>query len=223
VHGQFIYTASGHTYLGQAAHCSGTGQANETDGCSAHSLPLGTPVKIEDSGVTGKLVYNSWLLMQKVGEKDKDTCTFNDLALIEIPNSDVSKVNPSIPFFGGPIGLNTTGTKAGDPVESYGNSPLRQGVSSLSPKTGTSIGDDGGGWSHSVYTLTPGVPGDSGSAFLDGKGAALGDLSTLSVAPNPLSNQVSDLAHELRYARAHSNLKDLQVVAGTEKFTDSGA
>jgi hypothetical protein len=217
----FIYTAGGHTYLGQAAHCSGTGQSTETNGCSAHSLPLGTPVKILGSGVTGKLAYNSWLLMQKSGEKNDDTCAFNDLALIEIPNSAVSKVNPSIPVFGGPNGLNTTGTKAGDAVESYGNSSLRQGMSAFSPKTGTSIGDVGDGWSHSVYTLTPGIPGDSGSAFLDGKGAALGDLSTLALAPSPLSNQVSDLAHELQYARAHSNLKDLQLVAGTERFHSS--
>lgn len=45
-----------------------------------------------------------------------------------------------------------------------------------------------------------------------------GDLSTLSLAPQPLSNQVSDLAHELAYARAHSGLKDLQLVVGTERY-----
>jgi hypothetical protein len=218
----FVFVSKGHTYLGQAAHCSGTGEANETDGCKSKSLPLGTPVKLPDAGVTGKLVYNSWLLMQKVGETDEDACAFNDLALIEIPQSAVSKINPSIPYFGGPNGLNTTGTKPGDAVESYGNSPLRQGIGSLSPKTGTSTGDDGHGWSHTVYTATPGIPGDSGSAFLDSKGAALGVLSTLAIAPQPLSNQVSDLAHELQYARAHSEFKDLQVVEGTEKFNGSG-
>jgi hypothetical protein len=215
----FIYTAKGHTYLGQAAHCSGTGQATDTNGCTSKSLPLGTPVSIVGTNVVGKLVYNSWLTMQRIGEKDPNVCAYNDLALIELPASAVSQVNPSIPVFGGPNGLNTTGTKPGDPVESYGNSPLRHGIALLSPKTGASIGDDGDGWTHSVYTLTPGIPGDSGSAFLDGEGRALGDLSTLSLAPTPLSNQVSDLAHELAYARAHSNLKDLRLVAGTEKFT----
>jgi hypothetical protein len=214
----FVYTAAGHTYLGQAAHCSGTGQATDTNGCTAKSLPLGTPVTILGSDVTGKLAYNSWLTMQSAGEKDKDACAYNDLALIEIPDSALSKFNPSIPVFGGPTGLNTSGLQAGDAVESYGNSPLRQGIALLSPKTGTSIGDVGQGWSHSVYTLTPGVPGDSGSAFLDSSGRALGDLSTLSLAPTPLSNQVSDLAHELAYARAHTALKDLRLVAGTESF-----
>jgi hypothetical protein len=214
----FVYTAAGHTYLGQAAHCSGTGEANETDGCKSKSLPLGTPVKILGAGVSGKLVYNSWLLMQKDGEQDPDACAFNDLALIEIPAADVAKVNPSIPNFGGPTGLNTTGTKAGEQVESYGNSALRQGITQLSPKTGTSLGDDGHGWTHTVYTVTPGVPGDSGSAFLDSSGLALGILSTLALAPAPLSNQVSDLNHELIYARAHSTFKNLRVVAGTEPF-----
>jgi len=214
----FVYTAAGHTYLGQAAHCSGTGADTDTNGCTAKSLPLGTPVTILGSGVTGRLAYNSWLLMQAAGEKNEDACAYNDLALIEIPASAVSQVNPSIPVFGGPTGLNTTGLQAGQAVESYGNSPLRQGIAVLSPKTGTSIGDVGGGWSHSVYTLTPGIPGDSGSAFLDSSGRALGDLSTLSLAPTPLSNQVSDLAHEMAYARAHSGLKDLRLVTGTEPF-----
>jgi hypothetical protein len=215
----FVYTTPGHTYLGQAAHCSGTGQDTETNGCTSKSLPLGTPVTILGSGVTGKLVYNSWLAMQKRGEINPDACAYNDLALIEIPTAAVAQVNPSIPVFGGPNGLNTKGTRAGDSVESYGNSPLRQGIALLSPKTGTSIGDDGNGWTHAVYTLTPGIPGDSGSAFLDSEGNALGDLSTLSLLPVPLSNQVSDLAHELNYARAHDHaLRNLRLVTGTEKF-----
>ena len=178
-----------------------------------------TPVTVSGASKPGTLVYNSWLTMQSLGEKDPNACAYNDLALIEIPNSALSKVNPSIPVFGGPNGLNTTGTQAGESVESYGNSPLRQGIAALSPKTGTSLGDAGHGWTHSVYTLTPGVPGDSGSAFLDSQGRALGDLSTLALAPTPLSNQVSDLSHEIAYARKHSALKDLRLEAGTQPFT----
>jgi hypothetical protein len=214
----FVYTdAARNVYLGQAAHCSGTGQATETNGCSATSLPLGTPVRI--GTVTGTMVYNSWLTMQRNGERDENACAYNDLALIRIPAEDVDKVNPSVPVFGGPTGLNTTGTRSGERVFSYGSSSLRQGLSALSPKQGTSLGTIGDGWSHSVYTVTPGVPGDSGSAFLDAQGRALGDLSTLSLAPQPLSNQVSDLAHELRYAERHSTLDGLGLVAGTERFT----
>ena len=38
----FIFTEGSDTYIGQAAHCSGTGEATETNGCDAASLPLGT-------------------------------------------------------------------------------------------------------------------------------------------------------------------------------------
>ena len=215
----FVYTAGTKTFLGQAAHCSGTGEATETNGCQAASLPLGTPVQILGSGVTGTMVYNSWLAMQARGETNPDACQYNDLALIEIPTSALDKVNPSVPIYGGPVGVNTTGTTNGEQVLSYGNSSLRQGLSLFSPKTGTSLGTIGNGWSHTVYTLTPGIPGDSGSAFLDSNGYALGDLSTLAFAPMPLSNQVSDLAHQLDYARGYDkSLSDLRVVAGTEPF-----
>jgi hypothetical protein len=215
----FVYTAGGKSFLGQAAHCSGLGEATETDGCQAKSLPLGTPVSIVGSDVVGHMVYNSWLTMQAAGETNPDACAYNDLALIELPADALAKVNPSVPVFGGPVGVNTTGTSNGEQVLSYGNSELRGGLAFFSPKTGTSMGTQGTGWTHAVYTVTPGIPGDSGSAFLDSNGYALGDLSTLAFAPLPLSNQVSDLAHELDYARAHDKtMRDLRVVAGTEPF-----
>jgi len=52
--------------------------------------------------------------------------------------------------------------------------------------------------------VTPGIPGDSGSAFLDANGNALGDLSTLSVGiPGGVQNNVSDLSRELDYMHTH--------------------
>src|SRR5215217_2426708 len=57
----FIYTAGGNTYIGQAAHCSSTGAATDTDGCLAASLPLGTPVEIPGASRPGTLVYSSWV------------------------------------------------------------------------------------------------------------------------------------------------------------------
>jgi hypothetical protein len=75
----------------------------------------------------------------------------------------------------------------------------------------------GNGWSRTVYTATPGIPGDSGSGFLDAAGGAIGTLSTLAIAPSPLSNGVSDLQREIDYARSHG-LPDLQLVNGTEPF-----
>src|SRR5205807_8650158 len=110
--------------------------------------------------------YNSWLAMQAAGETDPNACAFNDLALVRIDPADVSKVNPSIPHWGGPTGL-STGTAPGQTVYSYGNSSLRLGLTLLSPKLGLSLGDRANGWTHTVYTVTPGLPGDSGSPFLD--------------------------------------------------------
>jgi hypothetical protein len=226
----FVYTDSaGNVYVGYAAHCAGTGSATDTDGCQAGSLPLGTRVSFNEGGSLlsegtvlghGTLVYSSWLTMKSLGTTDANTCAYNDLALVKVDAGDLSKVNPSIPFWGGPTGIDTDGTVAGDRVWTYGNSSLRAGISQLSPHTGISLGDDAadGGWSHPLYTLTPGVPGDSGSAFLSAGGKAIGVLSTLGLAPLPASNNIGDLGKELAFARAHSGISGLQLVDGTEPF-----
>ncbi len=78
---------------------------------------------------------------------------------------------------------------------------------------------DGNGWSRAVYTVTPGIPGDSGSAFLDANGAAIGVLSTVAIAPLAGSNGVGDLGRELAYAQAHAGIDGLGLALGTEPFT----
>ncbi len=132
-------------------------------------------------------------------------------------------MNPSIPVWGGPAGLDTTGTTTGESVYSYGNSELRGGVTQLSPKQGVSLGDDGNGWTHSVYTVTPGIPGDSGSAFLDTNGKALGILSTVAIAPLAGSNGVGDLNLEVQYLHAHSSFSNVDLVPGTEPFSPNAS
>ena len=226
----FVYTdAAGHTYVGYAAHCAGTGAATDTDGCQTRSLPLGTEVAFREGGNAadsgtrvgrGTLVYSSWLTMQRLGTKAADACAYNDLALVRVRPADASKVNPSVPFWGGPTGIDTNGTAAGDRVWTYGNSSLRGGLEPLSPHTGVSLGDSDadGGWSHPLYTATPGVPGDSGSGFLSEGGKAIGVLSTLGLAPLPASNNIGDLARELAFAQAHSGIAGLRLVPGTEPF-----
>jgi hypothetical protein len=212
----FVFQEGSTVFLGQAAHCSGTGEATETDGCTSDSLPIGTPVEVSGAGRPGTLAYNSWLAMQASGENDPNACAYNDFALIRLDPADVGGVNPSVPGFGGPTGLGTVGD-LGSTVYSYGNSELRLGVTKLSPKQGIVVQNEGGGWSHNVATLTPGVPGDSGSGFLNGTGQAFGTLSTLQLAPLPGSNGVGDLQRELAYARSHG-FPGLQLVAGTEPF-----
>lgn len=213
----FIFTRGGDTFIGQAAHCAGTGEATETDGCDAASLPLGTKVNLVGSEATGTLAYSSWLAMQAKGETDPDACAYNDIALVKIDPADVAKVNPSVPGFGGPIGVGGTSADLSD-VYSYGNSSLRGGITQLSPKQGKVISTDGNGWSRSVYTVTPGIPGDSGSGFLDASGAAIGTLSTVAIAPLAGSNGVGDLQRELAYANANG-FSGTSLASGTEPFT----
>jgi hypothetical protein len=213
----FVFSDATDVYIGQAAHCSGTGAATDTDGCGSGSLPLGTPVEISGASRPGTMVYNSWLTMQAAGETDPDACAYNDLALVRIDPADAGSVNPSIPFWGGPTAIDADGTQIGDKVLSYGNSLLRAGVTALSPKEGTSLGDDGNGWSHQVYTATPGIPGDSGSAFLNAGGQALGVLSTVAIAPLAGSNGVGDIDRELAYLAAHTSLQ-VTLATGTEPF-----
>ena len=101
----FIFQDGSNVYIGQAAHCSGTGGQTETNGCDSGSLPLGTAVEVNGASRPGTLVYNSWLTMQSLGEADSDTCQYNDFALVKLDPADVGSVNPSVPGFGGPTGL----------------------------------------------------------------------------------------------------------------------
>jgi len=213
----FIFTDATDVYIGQSAHCSGTGGSTATNGCEAGSLPLGTPVEVVGATQPGTMVYNSWLTMQQVGETDPNTCAYNDFALIRLDPADHGLVNPSIPFWGGPVGIGDA-TSALERVYSYGNSSLRLGLEALSPKTGTSLGTNGGGWNHPVYTVTPGIPGDSGSAFLDGDGNAIGVLSTLALAPLAGSNGVTDIGRALDYLEANTSF-DVDLAPGTEPFS----
>ena len=225
----FVYTdAAGRVYVGYAAHCAGTGTATDTNGCHTPSLPLGTRVRFARGGTEvstgttvghGRLVYSSWRTMRRLHVRSAAACAYNDLALVRVDRADVGKVNPSVPHWGGPVALSRTGTAAGSRVYTFGNSSLRAGVSTLSPKTGVSLGDTDGGWTRTVYTATPGIPGDSGSGFLDAHGRAVGVLSTIAFAPLAGANGVGDLAHELLFAQRHSGIAGLRLVPGTKGFT----
>jgi hypothetical protein len=217
----FVYfDASNNVYLGQAAHCAGTGSNTDTDGCTTQSLPLGTPVTVDGASQPGTLAYSSWAGMQANGDTNADECAYNDISLIKLDPADYGKVNPSVPTLGGPTGGVGGATATGDDVYSYGNSSLRAGVTVLSPKRGVSLGDDGNGWTHLVYTVSPGIPGDSGSGFMNATGQAIGVLSTLQIAPVAGSNGVSDLSKMLAYMGSHGG-PSVSLANGTEPFTGS--
>ena len=216
----FIFTDASSVYIGYAAHCAGTGAATETNGCDSGSLPINTPVQIDGATRPGHLAYSSWITMQGNNESDANACQYNDFALVRLDPADFARVNPSVPHWGGPNGINTTGNPTLSSIYSYGNSSLRLGITLLSPKTGVSLGTSGGGWTHPVYTVTPGIPGDSGSAMLDAQGRASGVLSTVSIAPTPASNNFGDLSRELTYAQNQGNM-NVSLALGTVPFNGS--
>jgi hypothetical protein len=226
----FVFTdGAGHVYVGYAAHCAGKGSSTDTNGCSTASYPIGTPVTFEKGGnlITsgtvlgkGKLAYSSWITEHKLGMKGSgNTCSYNDLALVRVDAADVGKVNPTVPHWGGPEGINTNGVKTGASVYFYGNSSLTGGSDQVAPKTGTSTGDSGNGWSHNFYSSPPGVPGDSGSGILDSNGKAVGVLSTIGLFPDAGENSAGDLGRELAFAQQHSGIGGLHLVNGTRGFT----
>jgi hypothetical protein len=227
----FVFVdAAKHVYLGQAAHCAERGESHR-DGCHTASRPLGTKITFDRGGFSqrsgsvvgsGRLAYSSWLTMQQRHERDQTLCEYNDFALVRVDPVDVAAVNPTLPYWGGPDGLDRDGLTAGARVHGYGNSSLRGGDRQLSPQTGTADGDPSAarGWSHPYHSPRPGVPGDSGSGFLDSRGRAVGTLSTLGLSI-PIVNATGDVYRELAYARAYSGIDGLRLVLGTKHFRTS--
>jgi hypothetical protein len=214
----FLFTdaTTGKTFVGSAAHCAADGESTDTNGCEAPLKPLGTRVEIDGAQDPATLAYSSWNAMQANGETDDAACQYNDFALYELSARDAANADPNVPEFGGPQGVGTSAS--GEDVYTYGNSGLRGGVTLLSPKRGTTVERDPSGWTYTVYTVTPGIPGDSGSGFLNADGAAMGVVSTIALAPLPASNGVTDLGLAMEYARANG-VPGLALVNGTEPFT----
>ncbi|ANY07048.1 hypothetical protein [Pseudonocardia sp. HH130630-07] len=198
----FVLTAGDRTFLAQAAHCGGTGGETETDGCTSAAVPLNTPVTVRGTGrtVTGTLAWSSWNTMQARDETDPDTCAYNDLALVEIPRAEAAAVGAAVPFFGGPSGIRTDPLPAGSTVFGLANPPGPGGVRAVGPRAGAVAGEVGGGWGHAVYTMEPGVAGESGSPLLDADGRAVGVLSSLSSTDDRPSTEYTDLGRALEYA-----------------------
>ena len=213
----FVFFQGADVFIGQAAHCAGTGASTDTDGCAAGSLPLGIPVEIEGASRPGTMVYSSWVAMAAAHERDPETCAYNDFALVRLDPADRAKVNPSLPHWGGPTGISRTDIPAFANVYTIGNSGLRGGLELLQPKVGVSLGTEGGGWSHQAYNLLPGIPGDSGGPVLDAAGRAAGLLVTVEIAPLVGRNGVTDMGKALAYARSHG-MPGLLLAIGTVPF-----
>ena len=132
----FVFSDGTNVYLGQAAHCSGTGGSTDTDGCTSGTLPVGTPVDVTGASKPGTLVYNSWTTMQANGESERRHLR------VQRPRADQDR--PGRRREGEPVGSRLRRAQRasarvgslGAKVYSYGNSELRGGVTKLSPKEG---------------------------------------------------------------------------------------
>ncbi|WP_219416792.1 S1 family peptidase [Pseudonocardia nigra] len=212
----FVFSGAGATYLGYAAHCATPGASMGLSGCAEPTLPIGNPVLIErNDGTrsTGRLAYSSWVTMQERGETEPSLCFFNDFALVEVDPADRDAVDPSIPVLGGPTALDTDGTVPGEPVYSY--QPNNDGPA---VKEGVSLGTGEDGLTHRVDTDPSGMPGDSGSGYVDGDGAAFGILST-QFLDGRNTNGVTDLASALSYANRFGDVEQVALVPGRAQFT----
>ena len=212
-----FYDSANAVYIGQSAHCASTSGPTVTNGCQATTYGINAQVTVDGATRPGTMVYNSWIAMKAAGENvNTDVCRYNDFALVRLDPADYGRVNPSIPFWGGPASL-APGAASFTDVYTYGNSSLRLGIALLSPKQGVTANNNptGSAWTHTVYTASPGIPGDSGSAFLDATGRALGTLSTVGLNG---SNGVANLSSTLAYLRSHSAYSTLQLATGTEAF-----
>jgi hypothetical protein len=205
----FVFAdAANDVYLGQAAGCTATSPGGS--GCLSGSLPLGTSVTVEGATRPGTLVYNSWLTMQAIGETDPAACTYNDFALVRLDAADYSRVNPTMPFWGGPTG--SGGTPApGDRVYGSGNDP----VVGPRPRTGVVVASNG--WTHRVHWLPPGGPVDAGLGVLDRNGRALGLVAPFTADALPGSSVVVDLGRLLAYLTSHGG-PAVSLALGTEPF-----
>ena len=114
---------------------------------------------------TGTLAYTSWTTMRRARHPQRQRLRLQRLRARQGGTAVREAGQPQRSVLGWAPGIDGNGTAAGDRLWTYGNSSLRGGVEPLAPHTGISIGDDAadGGWSHPLYTVTPGVPGDSGS------------------------------------------------------------
>lgn len=191
--------------LGVAAHCLAEGPSNDLNGCNPENepVPLGSEVRISGATAPGTVVYSAWHTMQTVEESSDAACRGNDFALVAISPTDRANVHPAVRHFGGPTGQ-AGSPSVGDKVIWYGNTGLHGGVEQANDHEGYVV--DSGGWSANVYTVSPGVPGDSGSGIMTGDGQGLGILSYVEISPRAGSNGITLLQPALAYAEEHAGL-----------------
>ena len=157
--------------------------------------------------------------MQSHGETNADACAFNDLALVKVDPADVGKVNPSIPFWGGPTGVDSDGTAQPATPSSATATPSCAAASpSSAPSRARASATTATAGATPSTPSRPASPATRARPSSTPTGKALGVLSTVAIAPLAGSNGVGDVAKELAYANSTGGF-GVTLAQGTEAFT----
>ena len=173
----FVFTEGDRVFLGQAAHCAGTGEATETDGCSSATGPLGTEVAIQGSdGATAR--RDGLQLVGRDAGRRRDR-----------PGPlRVQRLRPGRARAGRRRATSTRACRssAARPActrascargrRCSGTATRRLGTASrrFARRPARSWRPTAGAVGYEVYTVSPGIPGDSGSGYLTQNGRPSG-------------------------------------------------
>ena len=156
----------------------------------------------------------------RAARRDAETCAYNDFALVKVaprrrrqgqPERARSSAAPPASTPTAPpraTGCSPTAT----PACAAGSTRCRPRPASASVTRRRRLVAPG------LHRDPRACPATPGSGFLSAGGKAVGTLSTLGLAPLPLSNNIGDLGPGARLAKAHSGITGLRLALGTEPF-----
>ena len=214
----FVFYDASNVYLGQAAHCSGTGTATETNGCDSGSLPIGTPVDIggsqprhaglqlvaDDAGRRRDQRRRLRVQRPRAGEGRSGRRRQGQPVDPVLGRADRRRQQRHRPGRHRPQLRQLRRCAAASPS----SAPSRARASATTATAGATPSTPS----------RPASPATPGSAFLNATGKALGVLSTVAIAPLAGSNGVGDVAKELAYANSTGGF-GVTLAQGTEAFT----
>lgn len=162
----YVWTSGGATYLGSAGHCFLPAAATATHGPGADYNPALTSVRVCVAGCYfgGELGFVFTGTMVNLGpvayarQVDGGVRVGNDFGVVQIPSALLGQVRPSMPVWGGPVGVDTVFLL--QDLCHYGQGVIYAETFATMGRTGFGLADFGDG---SYGAILAGGGGDSGS------------------------------------------------------------
>ena len=218
----FVLVDGGRVFLAEAAHCLsiGTPRGAEGDGCTSRSLPSAprstSPGPAQRDGGLQRLDRDAPRQGDQPRPLQPSTTSRSSPSTPATPRL----VNPSVPVWGGPAALATTGITPGDAVYGFGNSELAlRDPRARAPARGRASATPGTAGATTCSpprrgpSATPGAPTSTSTARRSAT------LISIELSPVPGSNGIGDLARELAYLRRPLPAAPRPPRPGTEPFT----